>query len=151
MNFPLSLWVSKEELREQQRSDPVINAVIGQIETGQSPSSGLRAELPELPLLLREFNHLELRDGVLFRRRQDGSNITFQLVLPEKLRDTSLQSLHHDMGHIGIERTVDLIRARFYWPKLHATIERMIKTCEQCVRHKIPPELTRIHQAPTTP
>uniref|UniRef100_A0A3B3R4V1 Gypsy retrotransposon integrase-like protein 1 n=1 Tax=Paramormyrops kingsleyae TaxID=1676925 RepID=A0A3B3R4V1_9TELE len=138
--FPLIPSFSEEELRDQQRSDPVINAVIDQIETGQSPSSSLREELPELPLLLRELNRLQLRKGVLYRRRQNGPNVTFQLVLPEKLRAIAFQSLHHDMGHMGVERTVDLIRSRFYWPKLFATIERLIKTCERCVRRKTPPE-----------
>lgn len=97
-------------------------------------------ELPELPLLLRELNRLELRNGVLYRQRQDGPNITFQLVLPKELRAIALQSLHNDMGHLGVERTVDLVRARFYWPKMYMAVEKLIKTCERCVCRKAPPE-----------
>lgn len=138
--FPLIPSLSEEELREKQRLDPALNEVIAQIETGQTPPPNLRAELPELPLLLRELNRLELRNGVLYRRRQDGPNVTFQLVLPEELRAIALQSLHNDMGHMGVERTVDLARARFYWPKMYMAIENMIKTCERCVRRKTLPE-----------
>ncbi|XP_038555072.1 uncharacterized protein LOC119888541 [Micropterus salmoides] len=110
------------------------------METGQTPPSRLKVELPELPLLLRELNRLELHNGVLYRRRQDGPNIIFQLVLPEELRSVALKSLHDDMGHMGVERTVDLARARFYWPKMYMAIEKMIGTCERCVRRKSPPE-----------
>lgn len=138
--FPLIPSLSEDELRVKQRTDPAINEVIGQIETGQTPPPSLREELPELPLLLRELNRLELRNGVLYRRRQDGPNMTFQLVLPEDLRPLALQSLHNDMGHMGVERTVDLARARFYWPRMYMAIEKMIRTCERCVRRKSLPE-----------
>lgn len=111
-----------------------------QIETGQTPPSGLRAELPELPLLLREVNQLELHNGVLYRRQQDGPHTTFQLVLPQELRAMVFESLHNNMGHMGVQQTVDLARTRFYWPKLQMTIERMIRTCECCIRRKTPPE-----------
>lgn len=110
------------------------------METGKTPPPTLKAELPELPLLLRELNRLELRNGVLSRQRQDGPNITFQLVLPEELRAIALQSLHNDMGHMGVERTVDLMRARFYWPKMYMAIENLIKTCKCCVHRKTLPE-----------
>lgn len=44
------------------------------------------------------------------------------------------------MGHMGIERTVDLIRARFYWPKKYMAVEKLIKTCERRVFRKSPAE-----------
>lgn len=138
--FPFVPSFSEEELRKKQRLDPAINEVIVQMETGKTPPPTLKAELPELPLLLRELNRLELRNGVLYRQRQDGPDITFQLVLPEELRATALQSLHNGMGHLGVERTVDLVRARFYWPKLYRAVEELIKTCERCVRRKTLPE-----------
>lgn len=45
-----------------------------------------------------------------------------------------LTSLHDDMGHLGLERTLDLLRSRFYWPKMADAVERKIKTCERCIR-----------------
>ncbi|KAL1268996.1 hypothetical protein QQF64_031285 [Cirrhinus molitorella] len=44
------------------------------------------------------------------------------------------------MGHLGIERTLDLIRSRFYWPRMAAIVEDQVKTCERCIRRKTPPE-----------
>lgn len=63
-----------------------------------------------------------------------------QLVLPVELRATVLRSLHDDLGHLGIDRTLDLVRSQFYWPKMSADVEQKIKTCERCVRRKTPPE-----------
>lgn len=138
--LPIVHSISEEELRQKQTLDPAINAVIVLLETGETPPPSLRLELPELPLLLRELNRLEIQNGVLYRKRQDGPNTSYQLVLPEELRATALTSLHHDVGHLGVERTVDLARARFYWPKMHMTIEKMVKSCERCIRRKTSPE-----------
>ena len=32
-----------------------------------------------------------------------------QLVLPESFRTQALQGCHNDLGHLGIERTIDLL------------------------------------------
>lgn len=44
------------------------------------------------------------------------------------------------MGHMGLERTPDLVRSRFYWPKMAADMENKIKICGHCVWRKTPPE-----------
>lgn len=61
-------------------------------------------------------------------------------VLPEELRSLALKSLHDDVGHMGLERTLDLIRAGFYWPKMSADVENKIKTCNRCIQRKSLPE-----------
>lgn len=40
------------------------------------------------------------------------------------------------MGYMGIERTLDLVRTRFYWPKMAADVEHKIKTCDRCICRK---------------
>ncbi|XP_061590121.1 uncharacterized protein LOC133455211 [Cololabis saira] len=44
------------------------------------------------------------------------------------------------MGHMGIERTLDLVRTRFFWPKMAAAVQHKIKTCDRCIRRKALPE-----------
>lgn len=90
-----------------------------------------------------------MRNGLLYRTRQSEDGATYQLVAPESLRATILKSLHEDMGHMGLERTLDLVRTRFYWPKMAADVEKKIKSCGRCVRRKTQPErsapLVNIH------
>lgn len=50
--FPLIPTFSVEELRQKQRLDPAINQVLVQMETGRTPPPSIKAEFPELPLLL---------------------------------------------------------------------------------------------------
>lgn len=128
------------DLQREQMEDAVLNQVISHLEEGQMPCRTVWCECPDFYLLLREWNRLELRDGVLYRRRQLDDQTTYQLVLPVKFRAMVLESLHDQMGHMGIDRTLDLVRSRFYWPKMSADVERKIKTCERCVKRKGLPE-----------
>ncbi|XDV44757.1 hypothetical protein PO909_012997 [Leuciscus waleckii] len=138
--LPVVPALSNLELRDKQRADPNLREVIHQMETGEKVPPTAREELPEISLLLRELNKLKLVEGILYRKRQDNEQTSYQLVLPKELRSPVLQSLHDDMGHMGIERTVDLARTRFYWPKMSADVEHKIKTCGRCVRRKALPE-----------
>ena len=138
--LPVVPSLSPSDLREKQRADPSLKEVISHIETGESVPPTVRQLLPDLGLLLRERNRLELQDDVLYRRRQDGDHLSFQLVLPEELRQGVLTSLHDDMGHMGVERTLDLVRSRFFWPRMAVEVEKKIKTCDRCVRRKALPE-----------
>lgn len=138
--LPVISSLTPADLRDKQNADPCIREVLRQIESGERPPPSLRKELPELGLLLREWNRLEVLNGVLYRKRQDGAQFQYQLVLPDTLRSLALKSLHDDMGHMGTERTLDLVRKRFYWPKMSAEVEKKIKTCNRCIRRKTMPE-----------
>ena len=40
------------------------------------------------------------------------------------------------MGHIGLDRTLQLIRERFYWPKIEEEVHYFISNLCTCVRQK---------------
>lgn len=147
--LPTISSISEEELKQKQRADPAIGEIIHQLETGNTPPPTLRRELPELSILLRELSKLELQNGILYRKRKTSEVMHYQLVLPEELRDMVMRSLHDEMGHLGIDRTLDLTRTRFFWPKMGNDIERKIKSCGRCICRKAPPEkaapLVNIH------
>lgn len=44
------------------------------------------------------------------------------------------------MGHMGIDRPLDLVHTRFYWPKMAAGVEIRVQNCDCCVRRKAFPE-----------
>lgn len=81
-----------------------------------------------------------MRDVLLYRTCQSGGDVTYQLITPKSLRAAILKCLHEDIGYMGLERTLDLVRLRFYWPKLAADVENKIKSCRHCIRRKTHPE-----------
>ena len=56
--------------------------------------------------------------------------------------------MHHDplyVGHLGRERTIELIRRHFLWPHMRKDIGDFIATCDNCQGNKatnqVPPGL----------
>ena len=74
-----------------------------------------------------------LRDGLLCRKfRQSSSGDQIQVIMPTSLRTTVLQQLHDNSGHLGIRKTTESIKQRFYWPGYESDIEIYVKECPQC-------------------
>ncbi|KAG1954310.1 interleukin-1 receptor accessory protein-like 1-A [Pimephales promelas] len=131
--------LSEAALAEWQEKDPELKVIVEWIRNGTKPGT-LRGQPSDLVLWLREWGRFELKNGVLYRKKLENGVSHYQLVLPVGLRDMVLRSLHDDMGHLGIERTLDLVRSRFFWPRMSQAVEKKIKTCERCVRRKRPPD-----------
>ncbi|KAL1276634.1 hypothetical protein QQF64_036257 [Cirrhinus molitorella] len=49
-----------------------------------------------------------------------------------------LSSVHDQMGHQGVERTVGLLKQRCYWVGMYDAVEKWVKTCQRCVLAKMP-------------
>lgn len=130
---------SESDLRRLQREDPVLNKVIKLVESDNLPADHAADSLEEQSIL-RDWKRLRLKSGILYRTRECEGQTLSQLVLPEVLRPIVLKTLHDDMGHLGIERTLELTRSRFYWPRMAAQVEKKVKTCERCVRRKTQPD-----------
>uniref|UniRef100_A0A8C2FAA3 Gypsy retrotransposon integrase-like protein 1 n=1 Tax=Cyprinus carpio TaxID=7962 RepID=A0A8C2FAA3_CYPCA len=58
-----------------------------------------------------------------------------------------LKSLHDESGHLGMDKTIELIRNRFYWPKMGVEVEQYIKNCGRCITRKaLPQRAARLKQ-----
>ena len=65
---------------------------------------------------------------------------TMQLVLPTVLRLQALKGYHDDLGYLGIQRTLDLLRDRFHWLGMTEAATRHIQHCKQCLQFKASPD-----------
>lgn len=144
--FPVNLSVnvldqlSPKDIQVAQDMDPTI----GPVKKAMEKNKGLtrsKNDSPETVLLLRESRKLELNDGLLYRVKEKtcGKQIK-QLVLPARYRPMVLRSLHDECGHMGMERTTELIKDRFYWPRMTAEVEQYIRTCGRCISRKTLPQ-----------
>ena len=91
-------------------------------------------------VLSREWNKLVIdSSGVLCRKtRLSGDEHRIQLVIPTIFQGRIMRELHDDMGHLGVERVEDLVRSRFYWPKMHNDVEHYITRQCGCIVSKKP-------------
>ena len=49
-----------------------------------------------------------------------------------------MRELHNNMGHVGAERVLHLVRDRFYWPHMQADVEKHVTSCA-CFKQNKPP------------
>lgn len=64
--------------------------------------------------------------------RPDGKEETLQLVLPTVLKVEVLTQLHQNHDHQGVERTLELVRQRCYWPSVAEEVAQWCQRCERC-------------------
>ena len=74
--------------------------------------------------------------GVLYRKIHEDDRIKQQMVLPKAFIESVLKGLHDDMGHPGKDKTLSLLRDRFYWPGMTADVDSWIDNCDRCLRSK---------------
>ena len=79
---------------------------------------GKETDSQEMRQFIRQQNRLFMRNGILYHKNEIQEvdcydRNTMQLVLSESFRKQALQGCHDDLGHLGIEWTIDLLRDHF--------------------------------------
>ena len=83
---------------------------------------------------------LMLKQGVLYRKHQVNTRTKLQLVLPQTYIQRAIEGCHDQVGHLGQDRVLDLLRDRFYWPGIHVNVASYINSCPRCLHRKSQPD-----------
>jgi len=73
---------------------------------------------------------MEIQDELLYRKSR--------LWVPEELVQEILESEHDTKvaGHLGQDKTIELIRRYFWWPKINERIIDFVRSCPECQQNK---------------
>uniref|UniRef100_A0A8C4TAC5 Gypsy retrotransposon integrase-like protein 1 n=1 Tax=Erpetoichthys calabaricus TaxID=27687 RepID=A0A8C4TAC5_ERPCA len=139
--------LTPQEIQKGQESDSLIGKVRQDVMKGTLATS-LPRDGTDATLLQREGNKLVVREGLLYRvTKTTLGKERQQLVLPNKYRRMVVKALHDDCGHLGIECTTELVKDRFFWPKMTLEIEQYVKNCGRCIARKtIPTRVSVLHR-----
>ena len=97
------------------------------------------------------YNSLFVKDGVLYKSlKTNNAHPDPAIVVPKSLEIEILKGTHDGpfAGHLGVTRTLDRVRKRFFWPKMRTTIENYIRQCDICVQRKAPSPTANNGKAP---
>ena len=126
---------SQQEIKEAQHKDTVSRVINCKSHGARPYGTQLKHGPRDVNTLVREWNKLEIDNQGILRRRT-RSNL--QLVLPKQFIPLVLKELRVVMGHLGVDRVVDMVRSRFYWPHMYADIEQFVKYKCSCIKQKKP-------------
>lgn len=133
-NQPMA-QVDMRELRRQQNADHCIGFWIRAVRDKKMPRKSDIYSKADLAMS-KTFNSLKIIRGLLYREVLTESDKKHQLVLPSCYVEQVLTGLHNDMGHPSKDRTLSLLRDRFFWPGMTADTDSWISNCERCIKRK---------------
>ena len=130
--------ITKTDWKKRQDEDRVISSWKQSVQSQRKPKLHELSPNEDSYALRRNFKNLLIEDGVLYRKTRISGEERKQLVLPKRYTDSVFEHLHDKFGHPGRERTLSLIRDRFYWNGMFKDTENWIKNCQRCVCRKTP-------------
>lgn len=116
--------ISVDEVIELQENDSTLAQLFSSIDSASNKSG------------IKNGAIFQIENKLLYRKTTDQKTERKQLVLPQSLRVKALKLAHDCImsGHQGIKKTYDRVFAHFYWPGIHADVDRYCKSCDICQR-----------------
>ena len=91
----------------------------------------------ELKALIRLKKQLILKQGVLYRRiTLVDAKSRLQLILPPSHCTKAIEGCHDQVGHLGQDRVLELLRDQFYWSGMYTDVASYLNSCPMCLRRK---------------
>ena len=126
--------VPSTTMAEHQAKDNQLAPVLEWVREGKQPIKVAiyQVRSKNTRQLMYQFHQLILKDGVLHHLYIHNNVEYHQLVLPQRYHKKILQSLHNNLGCQGINRKLDLLRERVYWPTMTQDASSWVEQCRQC-------------------
>ena len=104
-------------------------------------------ELQGLPRLAWQLNNqlksLQLLDGILCPKFETEDNeVVLQQIVTQSMTHEVLSACHSSptAGHLGVTKTSEKIKQRFYWPGLQEDTKLFVSRCPECQKRSGPPK-----------
>lgn len=129
---------SHRDWKKAQYEDPILGPLIYHMQRGGEFKLSSFPDPVEGKALVKQLGKMEFHNGVLYRKAIIQDEEWLQLVLPEKFREEAIRGVHDDVGHLGRDKALALLRERFYWYKMADDLEDWLKSCDRCLHRKSP-------------
>ena len=126
--------IKPKEMAEFQCQDNQIAPIITYVEEDQKPSKKFTYQIRSKLAckLALQWDRLILKQGILHRLYIFNEIEYHQLVLPQWYHRKVITALHDHMGHQGIDKTMDLLGERVYWPSMVKDTQNWVTNCHHC-------------------
>ena len=86
-----------------------------------------------------------LKDNLLFLNLTPSNSMeTISVfVVPARKRQTAIDGCHWSAGHQGCDRTLSLMKERFWWPRMSRALVMAMSNCRHCKQFEAKPPDTR--------
>lgn len=78
------------------------------------------------------FNQYELLGNKVYRRTEYGR----RWLIPKSCIWHIIRANHDDLGHFAVDKTIERIRSKYWFPHLKKVVSKYIKNCLNCIYYK---------------
>lgn len=141
------LWLaghSRQEIQQLQREDPDLKYIHLWLDQGELPSRDKVDQYsPAVRCYYLNWSKLKREEGVVYQtwfHDIEGQPSKIQLLTPRVLRQEVMHQCHNAIlgGHLGIKKTLQKIKDRFYWYGITMSVKGHIQTCRVCSANSKP-------------
>ena len=138
--------ISKDDIVKVQEQENWIKTVKDAIKRKNSlVKESISSNSFQLKGLMREFKHLLVGSDKSIKGKENK-----HVVLWSRLKPLVYKELYVNMGHLGYERTLELIRERFYWPQINDAVKNFVgKICVLRIRDQL--DFPKLHKKVSHP
>ena len=131
------------DLQKAQTTDTGIIQVLTWVrKQSRVPRSHLQGLPRDVWKMWNLFDELTIRHGILCRQYENlkTGQMIFQQVVPPALVQNILLALHsdHTSSQLGVTKTSEKLRSRFYWPGHKRDVEVFVASCFVCQKRNSP-------------
>ena len=76
-------------------------------------------------------------DNILYYLSKCDSDPAIRLYIPSHLKKLVIEQYHDQNGHMGIEKTYNAIKGKYYWPKMYKELYQYINSCVTCQKRNL--------------
>ena len=138
---------------QAQLKDPAICQIIQAIQNKTLDTLKIKQDMSsDLKAFLRIRKQFKLKQGILYGKSQGNNKdrARLQLVLPLSHRQKAMAGCHGQIGHLGQDRVLELLRDKFFWPGMQMDVASYINSCPRCIRRKSQPDAAPLHNIEAT-
>ena len=136
------------EWSQAKLKDPAICQIIQVIQNKTFEKLKIKQDMSsDLKAFHRVRKQFKLKQGILYRKSQVNNNdrARLQLVLPLSHRQKAMAGCDDQIGHLGQDRVLELLRDRFFWHGMQMHVASYINSCPRCIRRKTQPDIAPLH------
>ena len=130
-------------LQQAQLDDPYISTVINfKLDNMPKPPYFVWGREKMMRTFWHCWDDLHIVNGLLVKSLSvDQSLPQYAFVIPEHLVQSVMQGLHCSpfSGHLGIKRTLQRAKERYFWPHMNNELHDFVKHCQVCAQTKLDP------------
>ena len=135
--------MTQDKWKVEQDKYPTPHFLIQHLQEGvllKRKTSQMKLKCPEIRPYLKCLKQLQLHDGHLYRKvfsdKTGKQAHLLQLVLPSKFINQAIRGCHEEVGHLGRDKTLELLRERFHRPSMYRDVVFHLSNCSNCLKRK---------------